>query len=90
MQHATVFTKFCSETTLKGHRIVLLCLVIIYNLTKGNYKYYLKISKINLYSIVVMPSTVRIMHLSMFSPRGGGPGIPGGFDIVCLPEGGKK
>ena len=27
MQHATVFTKFCSETTLKGHRIVLLCLV---------------------------------------------------------------
>ena len=29
MQHATVFTKFCSETTLKGHRIVLLCLVLI-------------------------------------------------------------
>jgi hypothetical protein len=22
------------------------------------------------------------MHLSMFSPRGGGPGIPGGFDIL--------
>ena len=31
MQHATVFTKFCSETTLKGHRIVLLCLVSIGN-----------------------------------------------------------
>ena len=31
-----------------------------------------------------------VMHLSMFSPRGGGPGIPGGFDIVCLPEGGGK
>ena len=23
-----------------------------------------------------------VMHLSMFSPRGGGPGIPGGFDIL--------
>ena len=33
---------------------------------------------------------VSLMHLSMFSPRGGGPGIPGGFDIVCLPEGGEK
>jgi hypothetical protein len=29
-----------------------------------------------------------IMHLSMFTPRGGG--IPGEFDFVCLPKGGEK
>ena len=27
-----------------------------------------------------------LMHLSMLSPRGGGPGICGAFDLYCLPH----